>query len=288
MKLGHVLILTLFVAVLLALLSKSTKINNRIRKEIYGSNKLKGKFYSINGFQMYCEIYGSGEPLLMMHGNGQSIVAFARQIPYFSRHYKVIVADSRAQGKSIDTSDSLSYEQMADDFAALLNALDIDSAHVLGWSDGGINGLLLAMRHPEKVKKLVITGANLWPDSTAVERETLQETIASYSSLKTALSQSGSKSKEDFTKFKLLKLLIEQPHIALDDLQKIKAPTLVIGGDHDLIKPEHTLQIFQHIPHAELWILPNCGHATLQEYAEEFNLKTAAFFKTPLKLRENR
>lgn len=95
MKLGHVLLLTLFIAVLLALLSKSTKINNRIRKEIYGNNKLKGKFYSINGFQMYCEIYGSGEPLLMMHGNGQSIVALAKQIPYFSRHYKVIVADSR-------------------------------------------------------------------------------------------------------------------------------------------------------------------------------------------------
>lgn len=284
MKIGHVLILTLFIAVLLALLSKSTKINNRIRREIYGNNKLKGKFYSINGFQMYCEIYGSGEPLLMMHGNGQSIVAFAKQIPYFSRHYKVIVADSRAQGKSIDHSDSLTYEQMADDFAALLTALHIDSANVLGWSDGGINGLLMAMRHPEKVKKLAISGANLWPDSSAVEQETLQDIIPTYLSLQKKFETNSSKTDPDYTQYKLLKLLIEQPHISVTDLHQIKAPALVIAGDHDLIKPAHTFLIYKNIPKASLWILPNCGHATLQEYAEEFNVKTAAFFKTPYKM----
>lgn len=287
MKIGHVLILTLFVAVLLALLSKSTKINNRIRREIYGNNKLKGKFYSINGFQMYCEIYGSGEPLLMMHGNGQSIVALARQIPYFSRRYQVIVADSRAQGKSIDHSDSLSYEQMADDFAALLTALNIDSANVLGWSDGGINGLLMAIRHPEKVKKLAVTGANLWPDSSAVEKEILEDIHPAYLSYKNKFEDHTPKTAEDSTKYKLLKLLIEQPHIPLSDLHKIKAPTLVIAGDRDLIKPEHTFLIFKNIPNASLWIVPNCGHATLQDYAEEFNLKTAAFFKTPYKMAKN-
>ena len=286
MKLGHILFLTIFAAILLALLSKSTKINNRLRKEIYGSNKLKGGYYSVNGIRMYCEIYGSGEPLLLIHGNEQSIVAFSRQIPYLSGHYKVIVADSRAHGKSVDHGDSLSYEQMADDFAALLTALKIDSAHVLGWSDGGINGLLLAMRHPEKVKKLVVTGASLWPDSSAVEENTLQEILPTYFSLKKMFTEPGPKTYADSTKFKLVKLLIEQPHIALTDLHKIKAPTLVIAGDHDLIKPAHTLQIFQNIPKAYLWILPNCGHSTVQDYAEEFNIKTAAFLKTPYKMAE--
>jgi pimeloyl-ACP methyl ester carboxylesterase len=281
MKLAHVLFLTLFVAVLLALLSKSTKINNRIRNEIYGNNKLKGKYYSINGFQMYCEIYGSGEPLLLIHGNGGSINAFAKQIPYFSRRFKVIVADSRAQGKSGDSGDSLSYEQMADDFNALLTTLQIDSANVIGWSDGGINGLLLAMRHPEKVKKLVITGANLWPDSTAVSKQTLEETMPSYLKLKKMFSEPVPKTPADSTQFKLLKLLIEQPHIPLTDLQKIKAPTLVIGGDRDVVKPEHTLLLFQHIPSSNLWILPRCGHGTLIDYAAEFNAKTAAFIRTP-------
>jgi len=135
---------------------------------IYGSNPEAGNYLTIRGIKMYYESYGTGEPLLMIHGNGGSINSFMNQIPYFSKNYKVIAADSRAQGKSVDTNDSLSFEMMADDFSALLDVLGIDSCNVLGWSDGGINGLLLAIRHPEKVKRLVVTGANLWPDSTAI------------------------------------------------------------------------------------------------------------------------
>ena len=126
----------------------------------YGDNPKGGKYYTIRGIKIYCEIYGSGKPLLMIHGNGGSIASFQENIPYFSKKYKVIVADSRSQGKSKDLNDSLSFEMMADDEAALLDELHIDSAYVLGWSDGGINALLLAMRHPEKVIKLASTGAN--------------------------------------------------------------------------------------------------------------------------------
>src|ERR1044071_5304011 len=117
----------------------------------YGENPAAGKYYDVRGIKMYCEIYGTGKPLLMIHGNGGSIKAFQHNIPYFAARYQVIVADSRAQGKSKDAGDALTFEMMADDEAALLDALHIDSAYVLGWSDGGINALLLAMRHPEKV-----------------------------------------------------------------------------------------------------------------------------------------
>ena len=146
----------------------------------YGNNAAAGKYYNIRGIKMYCEIYGSGKPLLMIHGNGGSINAFEHNIPYFAKKYKVIIADSRAQGKSIDNSDSLSFEMMADDFAALLDTLHIDSAYVIGWSDGGINALLLAMRHPNKVIKLVSTGANLWPDSTAFAEGVWQDEKQQY------------------------------------------------------------------------------------------------------------
>src|SRR5882762_7343948 len=150
---------------------------NKIRTEAdslmnhteYGRNKNAGKYYEIRGIKMYCEIYGEGEPLLIIHGNGGSINNFVKQIPYFSKKYQVVIADSRAQGKTVDTKDSLSYEMMADDYDALLTALHIDSANVIGWSDGGIEGLLLAIRHPGKVKKLAITGANLRPDTSAVD-----------------------------------------------------------------------------------------------------------------------
>src|SRR5450432_3126606 len=115
------------------------------QKVSYGDNIVAGKFYNIRGIKIYCEIYGSGRPLLMIHGNGGSIESFKNNIPYFSKKYKVIVADSRSQGKSKDGNDSLSFEMMADDEAVLLDVLHIDSAYVLGWSDCGINALLLAI-----------------------------------------------------------------------------------------------------------------------------------------------
>jgi len=112
----------------------------------YGNNAAAGNYYSLRGFNMYCEVYGTGKPLLMIHGNGGSIRVFEKNIPYFSKKYKVIVADSRAHGKSKDDRDSLSFEMMADDYAALLDAMHIDSCYVIGWSDGGINALLLAIK----------------------------------------------------------------------------------------------------------------------------------------------
>lgn len=243
----------------------------------YGNNKGTGKFYNIRGFKMYAETYGSGKPLLFIHGNGGSIAHFVHQLPYFSKKYKVIVADSRSQGKSTDNGDSLSYEMMADDYAALLTEMKIDSAYVIGWSDGGINSLLLAIRHPEKVAKMAITGANLWPDSTAVYEDVAEMILPDYTSLK------NKTDKNAFEKavWKLMRLLVEEPNITVNDLKKITVPALVIGGDHDVIKPEHTLLIAQSIAQSYLWILPNSGHSTPIIYKEEFNKKIDEFFKKP-------
>lgn len=246
-------------------------------KNIYGKNKAVGKYYNIRGFKMYVEVYGQGQPLLFIHGNGGSINNFTKQIPYFAKNYKVIIADSRAQGKSADPADSISYEMMADDYAALLDQMKIDSAYVVGWSDGGINGLLMAIRHPKKVKKLAITGANLRPDTTAVPQEVWDMVTPSYNDLKAK----PDKNEMEKGGYKLLKLLVENPHIPLSDLQKISCPTLVIGGDHDVIKEEHTMEIYKNIPSAYLWILPNSGHATAIVYADEFNSKIETFFKQP-------
>jgi pimeloyl-ACP methyl ester carboxylesterase len=239
-------------------------------KNIYGKNKAAGKYYDIRGFKMYVEVYGQGKPLLLIHGNGGSISGFTKQIPYFSKKYKVIVADSRAQGKSADKGDSLTYEMMADDYAALLEAMKIDSAYVIGWSDGGINGLLMAIRHPQKVKKLAITGANLRPDTTAVFQEVWDMVTPMYSELK----NKPDKNEMEKGGYKLLRLLIEQPHIPLSDLRNISCPVLVIGGDHDVIREEHTMEIYKNIPNSYLWILPNSGHSTPVVYMNEFNTKT--------------
>lgn len=245
----------------------------------YGRNKEAGKYYDIRGFKMYAETYGTGQPLLIIHGNGGSISNFVNQIPYFSKKYKVIIADSRAQGMSKDDKDSLSYEMMADDLSALLDAMNIDSANVIGWSDGGINGLLLAIRHPEKVKKLAVTGANLWPDTSAVFPDVEDLVMPEYLKLK----NKENKTAMEKNNWKLLRLLIEEPHISLEQLHKISVPVLVIGGDHDVIKPVHTLLIAENISQSYLWILPNSGHSTPIVYKDDFNKNIDIFFSKPYK-----
>ncbi|MEO6405547.1 MAG: alpha/beta hydrolase [Ferruginibacter sp.] len=243
---------------------------------MYGRNEKAGKYAKIRGFNMYYETYGSGEPLLIIHGNGGSINNFLFQIPYFSKNYKVIVADSRAQGKSSDVGDSLSYEMMADDLNALLDVLHLDSCYVIGWSDGGINGLLLAIRHPGKVKKLAVTGANLWPDTSAVYPFINKWAININDSL--ARVAQTAKVKHDR---KLLHLLGYEPHIRVEQLHSIACPTLVIGGDHDILLPRHTMLIAESIPRSYLWILPNSGHATPLMYKDQFNAVVADFFTKP-------
>jgi len=243
----------------------------------YGNNPAAGKYYDIRGFKMYCEVYGKGEPLLMIHGNGGDISAFTKNIPYFSQKYMVIVADSRAQGKSVDGKDSLSFEMMADDFAALLDVMHIKSCYVIGWSDGGINALLLAMRHPDKVIKLASTGANLWPDSTALIPSYWKGERDDYNANKNKTFTTA-KEKNDWKIFMLDWL---QPNVPLSALKQIKCPSLIISGDHDLIVLQHTVLIYQNIPEAYLWILPNSPHHTLQAHADEFNKKVDDFFTQP-------
>jgi len=245
-----------------------------VKKIHYGNNPEAGKYYNIRGIKMYCEIYGTGKPLLMIHGNGGSIRSFENNIDFFSKKYKVIVADSRSQGKSRDKSDSISFEMMSDDEAALLDSLHIKKAFVIGWSDGGISALLLAIRHPKKVIKLVSSGANLRPDSTAIIPPEWKKDNSRYEILKTEVISTFA----DKNKKKLFMLDFFQPNIPNTDLHKIRCPSLIIGGDHDIITIEHTALIYENIPRAYLWIVPDSGHRTMIEHKDEFNKRVDDFF----------
>src|SRR3954452_13426080 len=105
--------------------SSPASSSSAIDSTLFGNNEKAGKYVNTRGFRMYYETYGSGEPLLIIHANNGSINNFTGQIPYFAKSYKVIVADSRSQGKSVDNSDSLRYDMMADDFNALLDTLHV-------------------------------------------------------------------------------------------------------------------------------------------------------------------
>lgn len=247
----------------------------------YGRNPAVGKYVELRGIKMYYEVYGKGEPLLIIHGNGGSINNFVYQIPYFAKNYQVILADSRAQGKTVDDSDSLSYEMISEDLNALLDRLKLKDVNVIGWSDGGIEGLLLAMNHPDKVKKLAVTGANLWPDSTAVDpfvyKMVMDQNIKGVDALK-RMKNPTPKMKNQL---KLMHLLAYEPNIKLETLKKITCPTLVIGGDHDVIRTKHTVAIAEAITKSYLWILPNSGHSTPVVYKDMFNQLVGDFFAKP-------
>lgn len=240
----------------------------------FGDNAVAGKYYDIRGFKMYCETYGNGRPVLMIHGNGGSIAAFKNNIPFFAAKYRVIVADSRAQGKSRDGGTALTFETMADDYAALLDALHIQATDVIGWSDGGITALLLAMRHPEKVIRLAASGANLRPDASAFAAGVWGNAEKQFARDKDKIWQSE-KERNDWKLFMLDWL---EPNIPDAALHGVQCPALIICGDHDIISLEHTVEIYRSLPHAALWVVPHSGHATLMEHADEFNRTVDGFF----------
>ena len=241
----------------------------------YGSNPAAGGMFSHDGVQLYYEVYGTGKPLLLIHGNGGSIRDMTPQIDYFRKHSRVIAMDSRDQGKSGDSRDRITYEKMADDLAALLDYLKSPPANVLGQSDGGIEALLLGIRHPDKVDKIAAMGANLNPEGA------YPEALALVRSMINGMSAAEKASLQGTRELRVTKMLLEEPHIEPSSLEAIKAPTLILAGDHDLIRDEHTIEIYHHIPNGQLCIFPNATHFVSHDDPELFNSTVERFFDTP-------
>jgi pimeloyl-ACP methyl ester carboxylesterase len=246
----------------------------------YGNNKKVGKYAEINGIKMYYEIYGRGEPLILIHGNDDDIQSMEYQIRYFSRYYRVIAADSRGHGKSSLGDGRLTYEKMADDWASLLDELGIDSSYVIGWSDGGIIGLLLAIHHASKVRMLAVMGANLRPDTSAVYYWAVNW-VKQMDQMADSMIARNDTSQDWYLRKQILDLLGKQPHIPLADLHTISVPVLVLAGDRDVIREEHTILIYQNLKKAHLCIFPGSTHGIPVEDPELFNRTVHRFFKNP-------
>ena len=258
-----------------ALLSDSLKLlltQARFKQEAdasgYGNNAEAGKYLQLPDAKIYYEVYGTGAPLLLLHGNGQSIASFYKQIPVLAKKYQVIAVDTRAQGKSTDeTTAPLSYEKFAQDMKLLLDALHVKQTNIVGWSDGGNTGLIMAAQYPAYVNKLVTMGAVLSPEG--VERsllDTIQLRLNRYHG-------------EVNNQTRLLTLLLKEPHLNSDDLQQIKSPVLVIAGENDVVKPEHTQKIVRGIQHSSLLIIKDATHYAPQEKPVEFNEAVMKFLK---------
>ncbi len=236
----------------------------------YGNNKDAGKFITINGAKQYVEIYGQGAPLVLIHGNGGNIGFMKPQIEFFAKQYMVIVMDCRGRGKSELGKDSLTYHQMTKDIVGILDYLHLDSTYVVGRSDGGIIALLLAIHHPEKVKKIVSFAANLTPDTLALYPSFYDEIIHDRK-----LADEMLLKKDTTQNWKVIqqrnRLMEFQPHISASDLQKIKCPVLVMSTDRDVIREEHTIYIYKNIVKANLCFLAGENHYVSKTNPELFN-----------------
>ena len=246
----------------------------------FGNNPNTGHYASINGIEMYYEIYGSGAPLLLIHGNGHSIANLHFQIAHFSKDYQVIVGDNRGHGKSGMGEGQLNYIQMMEDYNALLDKLGVSDAKVFGWSDGGILALLLAIHHPEKVSKMAVMGANLRPDQTAVY-PWVGELLQPLSDMVNEMIGAGDTSDDWQHHRQLLDLLMTQPGIPIESLHKINIPVLVVASDKDIIRTRHSMEIFENLPKAHMAVLPGQTHWAPATDPAGFNALLEKFFATP-------
>ena len=244
----------------------------------YGNNRGAGVIEDVNGIKLYVETYGKGPAMLQIHGNGESIASMGHQIRFFSDRYRVIAADSRGHGKSEMGSGRLTYEQMAEDLNGLLERRGLKSVYVLGWSDGGILGLLLAIHHPDKVSRLAVMGANLNP---AGAYDWANDLVAAKDKQIARMIEKGDTSQPWARLKQYFDLLGKQPNISLAQLKTIMAPTLVMAGDRDVISDVHTLEIFHALPNAHLTIFPGATHMIPWQNPELFNRTVETFFTRP-------
>jgi pimeloyl-ACP methyl ester carboxylesterase len=234
----------------------------------YGQNRRAGHMQKLpRGVNIYYETYGTGEPLLLLHGNGESINSFREQIAMLAAHYRVIAVDTRGHGQSSTNRERYTYDLFARDMNALLDSLHIPKAHIVGWSDGGNTGLSMAIHYPQRVASLVTMGANLYPKHGAVDKKTIGE-IRLIRAVSTVMYPFAPKWRRAH---RLATLLIKYPRMKPTELRGIGAPTLVLAGEKDLIMEPHTRLIANSIPGGTCVILPGLTHYAPQENGPLFN-----------------
>ena len=234
-------------------------------------------YVDANGVHTYYQRHGVGPPLVLLHGAAMVAEGWQAQIEAFKPYFTVYVPERRGVGRTADVEGEWSYAGMAADTAAFMEAINIAHASVVGLSDGGIIGLILAYSHPELVGRLVVSGANIDPEGLdEFERMTPEQFLASappqvlpWLELQRRVSPDhGQQLVAQFAKMKRMWLDLEIPP---SDLSRISAPTLVMAGDHDMFPVAHTVKIWASIPEAKLCIAPDASHFWLQEKPDMAN-----------------
>ena len=228
-------------------------------------------YAQVNGLRMYYELHGDGgTPLVLIHGGGSTIgTNFSRVLPLLSRSRRVIAVEVQAHGHTLDVDRPFTFEQDAADVAALLDSLDVPKADILGFSNGGTTALQVAIRHPAKVNRLVIASSNYRRDGMQegfwefMEKGTYDDMPKPYEAayLKINPSQAGVHAMQSRDASRMLAFT----DIPDESIRAIGAPALVVVGDKDVVRPEHSLALSRTLPNARLCILPGTHGSYLGE-----------------------
>lgn len=222
--------------------------------------------------EMYFEEKGCGEPLILLHGNGESSSIFKKFADVFSKGYRVIAVDTRGHGKTPEGEEPFSLYQFAEDLNDFMEYHKIEKANVLGFSDGGNIALIFASKYPEKVKKLIINGANTVPSGIKSTVHLGMWLVYIIASVFSRMSKKQEKTK------KLYRLMLFEPDISSEDLKKISAPTLVLAGTNDVIKEKHTRYIASQLSFGELRFVLG-GHFILKDNFKDYCFAVRKFLE---------
>jgi len=251
----------------------------------YGT--VKSGYVRVNGLSMYYEIQGTGRPLLLIHGGVCTIdTCFGKVRPRLAKNWMTIAVELQGHGHTADVDRPLTFEQLAKDTAALLRQLKIENADVVGYSIGGGVALQIAMRYPDLVRKLVVIGTTynnqgLVPGLTLVFRTMKPEDVPE--EFHEAYERTAPDPKHWPTLVaKVMKLGLESRGWRPEEIQSIKAPGLVMIGDSDIVRPEHAVQMFRLLPHAQLAILPGSDHFLPMQRSDWAVSMIEAFLNAPM------
>ena len=241
---------------------------------------LRSGLAPVNGIKIWYAVFGHGRPVVMLHGGLSNSNYWGKQVPILDKRYRVIVMDSRGHGRSTRNSQPYGYDLMASDVLGLMDFLKIRKTAIVGWSDGAIIGLDIAMHHPERVSKLFAFAANSDPSGVAdiskspVFTAFIDRAGKEYSRLSPTPTQ--------YKAFvdQITKMWETQPHWTAADLAKIHVPTWIVDADHDeAIKRENTEFMAAHIPGAGLLIQPEVSHFSFLQDPAQFNNDVLHFLR---------
>jgi pimeloyl-ACP methyl ester carboxylesterase len=248
-----------------------------------------GKYAEVNGLKMYYEVHGKGKPLVLLHGAFGTAEVWARVLPTLAKSRQVIIIEQQGHGHTQDRDAPLSYERMADDTAALLRSINVRAADVFGYSMGGVVGLRLAMKHPDLVNKLAMLGSHAGSVKATYDPVAYAQLLSLPDNFAPPVLKdpydrvAPDKSKWPVLVKKIKGLDPDFKGFTDEEVKSIKAPTLIMQGDRDGVKPEHAVELMRLIPDSQLAIFPDGDHFILYTRSDKVVEAFMTFFDAPAK-----